>query len=371
MKILIVYASAGAGHFKAAEAVYKYLKNRCPGAKLDLIDILPKTSAFIRFNYRFGYQFLINKALFLWSLSFWSTDSKLLRPLVRPLSEFINRINTRPFADFLIKEDPDYIISTHFLPPEIAVRLKRSGRIHSKIVTVITDFGVHNFWLHQGTDLYVAALASTKDILLKNGIRQELIGEFGIPVDEKFLQPQDKGALCRKLGLAEGKFTVLIMTGSFGIGPIEEIIGLLNNKAQLLVVCASNKKLYSRLSGAGLADTKVYGFVDNVHELMSVSDCIVTKPGGLSISEILVAGIVPVFVSAIPGQEHGNLEAMQKCGVGMAPKHLEELAGIILGLKDDPEKLARMKEAIARVRKPDTLRNICDVVCPGCSRNPC
>jgi len=368
MKAVIVYASAGAGHFKAAEAIYKYLKNNCPQIEVSLVDILPMTSPTMQFNYRFGYNFLINRALFLWSLSFWMTDTKWLRFIVRPLSELINHFNTLPFRNFLLKENPDLIISTHFLPPEIATRLKRSGKIRSKIITVITDFGVHNFWMHKGTDIYVGASSVTGNILAKKGVKRECIKEFGIPVDEKFLKPLDRNELCRKLGVAADKFTVLIMTGSFGIGPIEEIIHLLQGKAQLLVVCASNKALYAKLKSANFTDTKVYGFVDNVQELMNVSDIIVTKPGGLSISEILISGIVPVFVSAIPGQEQGNLDAMQKSGVGIAPKHLEELVGIILDLKDNPAKLAQMKAAISKIRKPDTLRNICDVLCPGCSR---
>lgn len=156
MKIIITYASAGAGHFKAAEAVYNYIKEHCPGIEVSLIDILGKANNFFKFSYTLGYSLLIKRMPFLWRFAFWLTDFKPLRPFVRPIAKFCGRINTGKFAAFLTKEKADVIISTHFLTSEVIAGLKRLKKIKSRLVTVITDFGVHSFWISFPTDLYIA-----------------------------------------------------------------------------------------------------------------------------------------------------------------------------------------------------------------------
>ncbi len=363
MKILIAYASAGAGHLKAAEALYAYIEENFPDVSARMVDVVDESSRFLGFLYRSGYSVLVKYAPWLWAIGFWVTQNRLLRGIIRPLSDLISRMNTKQFARGLLKENPDIIISTHFLTSEIAAQLKRSGRINSKLVTVITDFGVHPFWLSKGTDIYIAASVFTKELLVKEGVVSDRILDFGIPVKKKFIMPFDRISLAEKLEIHPDRFTLLVMTGSFGIGPIEEVVQMLSGKVQILVVCANNQGLFKRLSLRHDEGLKIFGFIDNVHELMAVSDLIVTKPGGLSIVELLAMELAPVFVSAIPGQECCNALFLEDAGIGRIARSAHEIAGIVLDYKMHPEKLSAIKAKIQEIRKPYAAKELIDALC--------
>jgi len=367
MKIIVVHASAGAGHSKAAEAIYHYLKEYCPDTKAYIVDILDKTNPFFRFSYKYGYSFLVSHVPMLWSLSFWITYFKILRPFTRPIASFLNRLSTKKFAEFLIRENPDCVISTHFLSSEISAFLKIKQKIKSRVVTVITDFGVHPFWVSYGTDLYIVASEFTKQKLLEQGISQDLIRVFGIPVDTKFLKEFNKDELLAKFNLDRHKFTILVVTGSFGTGPIQEITEALYQEVQIIVVCANNKKLFEKLSSKNYPNVRVFGFIDNIQELMFVSDAIITKPGGLGISESLVMELFPIFIAAIAGQETENIKALAKYGLAREAANIHLIKETVLDLRGHPEKLSSIKEAIRNVKKPFAVKDICDAVCQGSS----
>lgn len=365
MKILLAYTSAGSGHFKAATALYGYIKKHCPQIDLGLIDILGLSGPLFRFFYSGGYSFLIRHLGFLWHLFFWVTNFKLLRPLVKLITSSLNALNTQEFIKLLIQENPDFIISTHFLPAEVSSRLKKAKKIKAKLITIITDFGVHPFWLADTTDIYVVASAFTKRQLLLEGIAEDRIKEFGMPTDENFLAKYDRRAVARKFDIEADKFTVLIMTGSFGLGPLEAIVNALYKDVQILVVCATNKKLYAKLKKRELSGVKVFGFVDNVNELMTVSDIIITKAGGLTISEILNMELVPIFISSIPGQEECNAQVLKGYGIGFISESVRDIKNTVLDLKAHQYKIQSIKDNIKEIKKPDALREICNVVCQG------
>ncbi|MDD5044294.1 MAG: glycosyltransferase [Candidatus Omnitrophica bacterium] len=362
-KALIVYASAGAGHFKAAEALYYYLKEGNKGIALTLVDVLEKTNWFFSTFYVWGYSFLVNRAVFLWRFSFWFTSWPAIRKITQPIARFLNRVNSPGFSDYLIKENPDLIISTHFLPSEVACGLKNEGKITSKVITVITDFGVHPFWLASGTDEYIVASGSTRDKLIREGVPQEKIKVLGIPVHPKFFAAKDRNTLCARFGLNKAKFTVLLVTGSFGIGPLEEIVRLLHDDLQVLVVCARNKRLYERLKKKNYPGVHVYAFVDNIEELMVVSDLIITKPGGLSSAEIIVSELVPVFIHPIPGQETENMRVLADYGIGVYAKNAQEVKEIVLDYRQDPLKIERIKNNIRELKKSFRPKEFCDGIC--------
>jgi len=365
MKVLITHASAGAGHQKAAEAIYGYFKKHRPDIDTEIIDVLDLSSGFLKFSYTSGYNFLIRYATFIWAVAFWFTSVMALRAISRANAAFFNNLSTKKYRQLLIQENAEYIISTHFLSSEIAANLKRKGRINSKVITIVTDFGVHPFWLSEGTDTYIVTSAYAKGVLIKEGVSQDKIKEFGIPVDEKFTFNYDRSKLGLKLGIDPGKFTVLVMTGSFGLGPIEETVEALCQEVQIIVVCARNKKLFNRLRPKQVSSVKVFGFVDNIQELMAVSDCIVTKPGGLSISELLSINLAPIFISAIPGQESINEQVLKSLKIGVSAKDALSIKEIILDYKNNPEKLALIKKNIRDIRKPSASEEILNAICSG------
>ncbi|MFA5287690.1 MAG: glycosyltransferase [Candidatus Omnitrophota bacterium] len=362
MRVLIVYASSGAGHRRAAEAIYDYLKDNHTDLGVKIIDVLDKTNALFRFDYTFGYSFLVKYAVALWRFAFWLTEFKLFRFLSSPIATFVNNINSISFIRYLIRKNPDVIISTHFLSADIAALLKRNKKIKSKLITVITDFGVHPYWIAEGTDLYVVASDFTRERLLKEGVSPERIKVFGLPFHPKFLKQFDRITLARKIGINPDKFTVLLMTGSEGIGPLEKIAEFLSSDLQVLVVCASNERLHRRLLKKNIPNVKVFGFIENAEELMAVSDCIVTKAGGSTIAEVINMDLAPIFISMIPGQESANVEALRRLGVGLVPKNICQLKEMVMELKNNPDKLNLMKERLEEIKKPLACQEIAGVI---------
>ncbi|HNX81551.1 MAG TPA: glycosyltransferase [Candidatus Omnitrophota bacterium] len=363
MKILITHASAGGGHTKAAEAINEYLTTHRKDCQVTLVDITDYAGSLLQFSYHWGYTFLINNTPSLWGVGFWLTYCTYLRFLSRPIAEFFNALNTRKLARFFISENPDYIVSTHFLPSEIAAKLKRSKKITSTVITVITDYAVHPFWITDGTDQYIVASEYTKKIAIQEGIPAERIKICGIPVSQKFSGVLERKTIAEKLTINPDMFTVLISTGSFGIGPAEALIKELSNQIQIIMVCANNKELYDRLKSKNYPNCFVYGFVSNMHELMAVSDVIVAKPGGMTVSEALAMRLYPIFFTAIPGQENENVRFLASHGIGIMTSNVLRIKEIILGFKTDPGSLAHLKSKIDAIKKPRAAGEIADALC--------
>lgn len=365
MKILIAYASAGAGHRRAAEALYNYIKDNYTQTEVKITDVLEYTNCIFRNLYNRGYAFLITKLPLIWSLVYRITYSRTLGRLNKNLRYVINRLNTRGYEKFLLRFKPTIIISTHFLPSEVTSYLKREKNLNSYLVTVITDFSVHPFWISDGSNEYMVASEFTKHELVARGIAEDRIRVSGIPVDSKFTRTYDRGFLCKRLDIQPGLFTLMLETAGFGLGPFEEIIDLLHQDLQLLVVCGRNRRLFNRLETRSYRNVKIFGFIDNIEELMAVSDMIITKPGGLTISESLAMSLPMIFITAIFGQETKNARILESYAIGTSPADTKSLRDKVYYYKDNPTQLMSIKEDIGRIRKPFAAREICDAICKG------
>ncbi|RJP28943.1 MAG: hypothetical protein C4533_03890 [Candidatus Omnitrophota bacterium] len=362
MKIIIVYASAGAGHASAATAVFNHFKKEFTSHQITIVDILEYSNSFYKFVYSGGYSILVTHMPLLWGLLFYLTSNKRIARLTNRIQSFINRIFFIRFERFMISEQPDYIITTHFLPPGAVEHLKKKRKIAAKVITVITDFGVHPFWLNDCIDNYIVASEVTSRELAGMGIAENKIDVFGIPAKGEFYDNYDKSSLRAKIGLDNDVFTVLISTGSFGMGPIEDIVFALKGEMQILVVCANNKKLYKRLIAKNYPKVKIFAFINNIYELMAVSDLMITKPGGLTISELIAMRLVPVFISPIPGQETVNARVIVSQNAGFAAKNTEELKKLVILLRDNPARIKEARDNMKDLIKPNPAISLSNVI---------
>src|SRR3989338_8762656 len=162
MKILVIHASAGAGHFKAAEALHQGIQ-KATGHDAVLIDALDYSSPSFKKFYKATYFFLISKMPWMWGWVFWLTDILWLQPVVKAVRRLHNMLNVRRLHAYLVEGRFDVVLLTHFMPTEIAAALKRKGRITAKLITVVTDFDVHKIWLAEGIDQYAVASDWTKE----------------------------------------------------------------------------------------------------------------------------------------------------------------------------------------------------------------
>lgn len=349
MKIAIVYASAGSGHRTAAESVYERLKKQA-GCQATLIDILVYVDAPFARVYSKGYFLLASHLQSLWFCLFCLARFGPVKNIVNAFS----RSHAVRFLKLLEDERFDAVVVTHFFPADAVSFLRSAKKISSKLVTIITDFGVHPLWVYPECDSYIVASDFTADELKKMRVPPEKIKVFGIPVREKFVR---KSAEHRKLE------KILLVTGSFGLASIERVVRLIPGEIFLTVVCGNNQKLFKRLKPRENKKLIVLGFTDAMPELMEEADLMITKPGGASIAEALAVELPMIFVQGIPGQESINEKVLESYGAAVKTRGLKELAALISDFQSHPEKISSMRENIKKIRKPDATLKIGNYVC--------
>ncbi len=362
MKILITYASAGAGHRMAAEALYSGLK-LLGETEVEKIDVLDYTGRVFRRAYPAVYILLVRKFPFLWGVFFKMMNSRRLAFFVRPLRIIMNRWNGRRLEEYILRTKPDVLLNAHFFSAEIGARLRREGRYQGRSVCVVTDFGVHRFWVNEGTDYYLGASDYTQQELLRLGVTPEKIKVFGIPVSPDFGHLPGQAEIRKRLNLSPDKFTVLITSGGFAVGPITEVADKLDKidlSLQVLVVCGKNKELYALLQKRGYgSNIRLYGYVDKMSDFMAGADLIVSKSGGLTVSESLAAGLPLFVISPIPGQEKENIDFLEKNGAGLRIENVNEVPVKIRKLlQEGSGDLFRMKQAARQLAHPESATNI-------------
>ncbi len=364
-KILILYATAGIGHKKASMAVaaaFDELKLKDVEVKLE--DALDHTNAFFKWTYLKAYLLMVNRLPSLWGLMYYFTDNFYANLIISKLRRLNNWFNSRRLAKYLIDEKPDVVISTHFFASEVISELKRSGAVKTKLVTIVTDYRLHSWWVADNTDMYVVAGQDARDDLIRWKVAPSKIKTLGIPVEPVFSRVTDRGKILQAAQLKEGIFTVLVIGGGFGVGPIEEIvraIGAIGQPLQIITICGHNEELAGKLKTLAVsmkAVIKVCGFVDNVYEYMSVADVLISKSGGITVSESLAEELPMVIIAPIMGQETRNSDYMIRHGAAVKITKAGELKDVIEYLISHPEKMAAMKEAIKVIKKPSACFDI-------------
>jgi len=370
MKIDIIHATAGEGHRKIAIAVQDGLArlNRSD-LQVRLLDCLDYTDSTFRKTYAPGYYWLVRHTPGLWGGSYAMLDQACVYNLIRPLRSFTNTLHAKKLLEDVIKNQPDVIVSTHFMAPEILGRAKAKGLIKSKMITVITDFYPHTFWVNPGTDRYWVMADETQQALINRGVPKEIITVGGIPILPTFQPTGKKSEIIKKYGFENHRFTLLLTSGSFGLGPHEAILEELKafkDKIQCFVVCANNKDLKTILESKTYPyPVKIFGFIDFMPELMEASDLMVAKSGGSTTSEALAKGVVMIVMEPIPGQEARNMKLLKIREAAYFLKDPAEIRTIVQGILDDPSTLQKKRDAIKRLAKPHASNDLVEMILAG------
>jgi processive 1,2-diacylglycerol beta-glucosyltransferase len=365
-KVLILSASAGAGHVRAAEALERAFLQMNAAEEVRHVDTLQYTNKIFRHLYSKAYIEMVNKMP---DVLGWLYDhlDKPWKNERRRLA--FDKLNTRPFVRMLKEYQPDITVCTHFLPAEIISWLKAKERITCRQAIVVTDFDVHAMWLCHHYEHYFVALDETRLHLEKLGIPANKITVSGIPIDPIFAQQKNQREMRDKHGLKQDVMTLLLSAGGFGVGPIENILQSLlsdlRNPAQVIALCGRNQKLKSRidhlaakLPPAHHLSIKATGYTTEMDEYMSASDLLLGKPGGLTTSEALAKGLIFVIVNPIPGQEERNSDHLLEEGVAIRCNNLPVLADKIDRLLDDPTRMSAMRANVARLARPHAAEEI-------------
>ena len=397
MKIIILSASTGGGHMSAANCVKEYLNEN--GDSATVIDTLEYISPLLNKTVVEVYEHLAKKHPTIWKLMYTTTNKKSLNKIV----EIINKTISKKLIPLVAEEKPDLIISTHPFSTEMISHLKKNENLNIPLICIMTDYAPHRTWLSPNVDSYVVANEEMIEPMEEMGVEKNKIHPFGIPVDNDFFNFVNKKEELRNLGLRDDLPTILIMAGNFGLANIGKVFVKLQKvdlDFQIIIITGKNKGLFNDLKqlthGKRLRKrdkilakmhlknisekhlkimavkksdefkitkpTKLIYYTNEVDKYMHVSDLIITKPGGLTISEALACNLPMALFGTIPGQEEENANFL--VGKNMAVK-LENASGeenIIRNLLLNPEKLNFMKYNCKNFDKSDCLKNIFNLI---------
>lgn len=361
-KILILSASTGGGHNRAARAIEEEL------SKLDIdceiIDSLKFVSKMVDKVISTGYE---KSALYTpkaYGQMYKISDTDIVRKGMD--KNLILKYMTSRLEKLLKEKRPDGVIGTHPFPVMALSKLKEKKEMHIPLYSVITDYTIHSAHIAKEVDGYIVGDEYVKSLLEYNDVATDKIYTYGIPIEKRFLDPVDSLAFKNDLGLND-KFTVLLMGGSFGAGNITEVLKDLisiKENIQIIIVCGRNTSLLLKVTkfikthSVNEKEIIVMGFTEKMNALMSISDCIITKPGGLTTTECILKEVPMIVPFYIPGQEKENLDFLLNNGLAVKPEKNLNLEVIIKTFIADPSKLERIKASMRYCKKEDSAKKI-------------
>ena len=373
-KILIFYACYGGGHLSAANAIKQYIDAHYGNEYETLLtDCMQYVNKPINKITTLAYQEMAKKFPWAWG-EFYDHAKK--GPIAR-ISSTSNKLLARKLLNLLDEYQPDIVISTHPFSTQMISYLKKKQLTHCLLATVLTDFAPHEQWLvgkDFGDFFFVSHAKMKKELEDHYQIPENKIFATGIPLSNRFLNHYDKKEIKNNFGLDNEKKLVLFFGGGeFGLGK-EKTISILrsfiknaNNKFQIVAIAGKNEKLkrhFQELVEELQAESivKVLGFTNQVPELMSISDLVVTKPGGLTTTESLASGLPMVIINPIPGQEVENAEFLEDSNVAIWIKKEDNSDEIISSLLENPSRIRRMKINTKLLAKKHSTKDICETI---------
>jgi len=366
-RILVLSASAGSGHIRAAQAIEEACRGDERVSDVLHIDTLEYTNYLFRRFYSRGYLNAVKSAPDLWAMAFEATDKPWQTP---EAVSAIHRLNSKPLVRKIKQYNPDICICTHGMPAEVISHLIMENKLQTNLGIVVTDYYVHAFWLTDVFTRFFVAKDESKAQLTRLGLPSDRVVVSGIPVLRAFAEKADKGELRARYGYDVSKPLVLLSAGAFGVmtgDDIMQILDQIKTPCHMIVVCGSNKRLKDSLDayivknkGANASDYTILGYTDAMHDYLRMADVFIGKPGGLSTSECLAAGVPMIIWDPIPGQEVYNTYHVLEHGAGVMPNNAITIGYKVDRILSDPERQKRMSQAALALARPDAARVIVD-----------
>ncbi|MBR4642869.1 MAG: glycosyltransferase [Selenomonadaceae bacterium] len=352
MKILILSASIGAGHMKAAEAIQLGIRNEELGIDVHVVDFMAKEISTLNWLTKKFYLAALKFIPDLYDRIYKFADGKKVGVSVRFLSSALMYL---PFARLLKNFRPDVVICTHPFP-EAAASLWKF--LHAKVAekfllaTVLTDYSLHEIWIFGEVDAYFVATEEMRRELASHCRAGQKIFATGIPIDEKFSSAQRN---------PNSRTTILIMGGGLGLGSIEETLSELNkikSPLKILVVAGQNENLSARLKKIrSHHELKIFGYVADVNKLMAQADLLITKPGALTMTEAFAAGVPLILHAPIPGPEALNATYATTHGAAISVGD-KKISSVIEELLKDFARLEDMRRCAKKISRPFAAQEI-------------
>jgi processive 1,2-diacylglycerol beta-glucosyltransferase len=362
-KVLLLFISEHSGHHCASLAIEHALLAHEPGVKTLNINSFNYTNPILEKVINRAYMGVVTHTPELWDYLY---DNPKVLKKTQKLREMIHRFNTGKLKTLLEEFSPDAIVCTQAFPCGMVADYKKSFNLDIPIVGVLTDYAPHSYWIYNNVDRYIVPSEETGKKLIANGIDPDRIEPFGIPIDHKFLIEGDRKKICKKLSLDCDKPIILVMGGTQGLGPIKEMVGLLDKSytdLQMIVAAGTNKRLYGWLKARKFRkNILTFCYATNIDELMQVSSLIITKPGGITTAEALAKGLPMLIVNPLPGQEVMNTTFLLGEGVAVKAENPQDAVILLEELLYNKDKLKIMSNKALVLSRPDSALRIAKLV---------
>lgn len=363
-KVLFISAPFGSGHIRAAQAVMSALHNLLP-IDSKLVNVFDFISPFIGRTILKTYLKILDIYPQAYGMMYgWGNTSRI----AIWSREIINSYLANKMYKYISSYNPDIIVCTHATPAGLVARLIKEKLIKVPTVGIITDFVMHRWWVYSEIDYYCVAHKGMQDYLSDYGIGNDRIFVTGIPIDLSFTQKHNNKQIFDKLNLDPNRFTVLLMGGGAGVLPMDKILKVcdnINRQVQFIIVTGNNKKMYKTIGN--ICDSlkneiRLFSFVNNVNELMSISNVLITKPGGMTTAEALAVGVPMLIYRPIPGQEEENTKFLTERNIAIRCDNIAEIKNAMLALIADRQLLDKQKQQARLWAQPYAASNISDLI---------
>ncbi|MFP5162777.1 diglucosyl diacylglycerol synthase [Staphylococcus equorum] len=357
-KILILTGSFGNGHLQVTQSVV----NQFNEMNLDNLTVIehdlfleahPILTSICKKWYINSFKYFRN----MYKAFYYSRPDQLDKC-------FYKYYGLNKLINLLLKEKPDLILLT-FPTPVMSV-LTEQFDMNIPIATVMTDYRMQKNWITPHSQRYYLATEDLKDEFASIGIPKSQIKVTGIPIADKFEEDIDKTSWLRQNSLAPYKPTILMSAGAFGVSKgfdqmIQEILNR-SPHSQVVMICGKNKELKRTLSAQfkNYDNVLIVGYTKHMNEWMASSQLMITKPGGITISEALTRQTPMIFLNPAPGQELENANYFEEKGFGLIADTPEEAIQQVATLTNTPSKIAEMTQSMNESRIPYSTYKLCN-----------
>ncbi|MBV8645578.1 MAG: glycosyltransferase [Candidatus Eremiobacteraeota bacterium] len=361
--VLFLSARVGEGHRAAADAVRIRLAAR--GIRGEVVDSYRYAASLFSKVVSDGYIGMVRTIPQLYGFIY---DRAERATAAGGFRSWASEFTARNIRGLMARLQPSAVVCTHAFPCGVMAAYKRLYDPSLPVIGIVTDFVVHPFWMYKNVDAYAVATPEIRATMVGRGIDAARIGVDGIPVDSRFgAVPADRGALRETMGLPRDGAVALVMGGGLGLGPVAKTVRALARTTRpvtQVVIVGKNAKLERRVAEEAKrngADVRVLGFVENVFDWMHAADVLITKPGGLTTSEALAAGVPLALLRPLPGQEERNARYLVSRGAALrAARGDGDLCRAVDAVLGDAEVAARLRTAAAALAHPDAADRIAE-----------
>jgi processive 1,2-diacylglycerol beta-glucosyltransferase len=360
-RILLLHASVGLGHRKAAEALSRAFTMR--GATVRVEDSLDYGGALLRQLYAASYLEISEKAPVLWAYMYRRSE-EIEGQLTQALRNLVDRLGLSALDTLIAHYQPDAIVCTHFLPIDVLAQERRDGKSVPPLFCVVTDYTGHVFWAYPEVDRYYVATPTTRTLLAQRGVAPERIHVTGIPVDPAIAEPKSRPEIRERLQL-EGP-VITLFGGGLTVKRVQQIVTDLlytSVRGTLVVVAGRNAELVGALQNLPQRErlaVRVFGFVDYVDDLVTASDLVIAKAGGMIVSEVLARGRPLVVIDPIPGQEEWNADHVVSVSAGVQVRLGPMVPVVVENLLSHPKHRRLLEEGAVAAGRPRAALTIAD-----------